>query len=225
MNLSTHCHAVTKVEQTKVSWPYVPLFGLSRASALLHTLYSKKLVRRNSGLCKCGHGEKLVIYTRSLIWRRDIFIISTLLTTKRLSSRYTLATSSPIGYLKFLGRTDNWVTVKLTLWEWQISFLDANIHALLVQAVTLDSLPRPITCYDCLLFLVACRQSQLTRFFMLPPGHHSYHLLSLSYELITCLSHVPTIPRLHWKLTCTRNGGRARFSSQSTSECRTEVGG
>jgi len=147
MNLSTHCHAVTKVEQTKVSWPYVPLFGLSRASALLHTLYSKKLVRRNSGLCKCGHGEKLVIYTRSLIWRRDIFIISTLLTTKRLSSRYTLATSSPIGYLKFLGRTDNWVTVKLTLWEWQISFLDANIHALLVQAVTLDSLlhasPRP----------------------------------------------------------------------------------
>jgi len=68
MNLSTHCQVVNKLEKTKVIRPYVPLFGSSRASALLHTLSRKKSVRRNSGLYKLGHGEKSVIW----YWEFDV---------------------------------------------------------------------------------------------------------------------------------------------------------
>jgi len=60
--IHTHCHVVNKLEKAKVIRPYVPLFGSSRASALLHTLSRRKSVRRNSGLHKLGHGEKSVIW-------------------------------------------------------------------------------------------------------------------------------------------------------------------
>ena len=68
MNLSTHCQVVSKLEKAKVIRPYVPLFGSSRASALLHTLSRKKSVKRNSGLYKLGHGEKSVIW----YWEFDV---------------------------------------------------------------------------------------------------------------------------------------------------------
>jgi len=60
--IRTHCQVVNKLEKAKVIRPYVPLFGSSRASALLHTLFRKKSMRRNSGLYKVGHGEKSVIW-------------------------------------------------------------------------------------------------------------------------------------------------------------------
>jgi len=62
MDLPIHCQAVKKLEKAKVIRPYVPLFGSGRVSALLHTLSRKNSVRRNSGLCKLGHGEKSVIW-------------------------------------------------------------------------------------------------------------------------------------------------------------------
>ena len=65
--IHTHCQVVNKLEKAKVIRPYDPLFGSSRASALLHTL-SRKSVRRNSGLYKLGHGEKSVIW----YWEFDV---------------------------------------------------------------------------------------------------------------------------------------------------------
>jgi len=56
------------LEKAKVIRPYVPLFGSSRASALLHTLSRRKSMRRNSGLYKLGHGEKSVIW----YWEFDV---------------------------------------------------------------------------------------------------------------------------------------------------------
>jgi len=50
------------LEKAKVIRPYVPLFGSSRASALLHILSRKNSVRSNSGLYKVGHGEKSVVW-------------------------------------------------------------------------------------------------------------------------------------------------------------------
>jgi len=68
VNLLTHYQAVNKLEKAKVIQPYAPLFGSSRASALLHTFSHKHSVRRNSGLYKLGHGEKLVIW----YWEFDV---------------------------------------------------------------------------------------------------------------------------------------------------------
>ena len=62
MNLLTHCQLVNTLEKAKVIRPYVPLFGSSRASSLLHVLSRKKSVRNNSGLYKVGHGEKSVVW-------------------------------------------------------------------------------------------------------------------------------------------------------------------
>jgi len=56
------------LEKAKVIWPYVPLFGSGRTSALLHILSRKKLVKRNSGLYKVGHGEKSIIW----YWEFDV---------------------------------------------------------------------------------------------------------------------------------------------------------
>jgi len=56
------------LEKAKVIRPYVPLFGSSRVSALLHDIFRKKSVRRNSGLYKFGHGEKSVIW----YWEFDV---------------------------------------------------------------------------------------------------------------------------------------------------------
>ena len=66
--IHTHCQVVNKLEKAKVIRPYAPLFGSSRASALLHTLSRKKSVRRNSGLYKLGHGAKSVIW----YWEFDV---------------------------------------------------------------------------------------------------------------------------------------------------------
>jgi len=68
MNLPTHFQFVNNLEKAKVIRPYVPLFGSSRASALLHILSHKKLVRSNSGLYKVGHGEKSVVW----YWEFDV---------------------------------------------------------------------------------------------------------------------------------------------------------
>jgi len=68
VNLLTHYQAVNKLEKAKVIRPYAPLFGSSRASALLHTFSRKHSVRRNSGLYKLGHGEKSVIW----YWEFDV---------------------------------------------------------------------------------------------------------------------------------------------------------
>jgi len=68
MNLPTHCQVVNTLEKAKVIRPYVPLFGSSRASALLHILSRKKSVRSNSGLYKVGHGEKSVVW----YWEFDV---------------------------------------------------------------------------------------------------------------------------------------------------------
>jgi len=62
MNFLTHGQIVNKLEKAKVIRPYVPLFGSSRVSALLHILSRKKSVRRNNGLYKIGHGDKSVIW-------------------------------------------------------------------------------------------------------------------------------------------------------------------
>jgi len=56
------------LEKAKVIRPYVPLFGSSHVSALLHILFRKKSVRRNCGLYKVGHGEKSVIW----YWEFDV---------------------------------------------------------------------------------------------------------------------------------------------------------
>jgi len=66
--IHTYCQVVNKLEKAKVIRPYVPLFGSSRASALLRTLSRRKSARRNSGLYKLGHGEKSVI----LYWEFDV---------------------------------------------------------------------------------------------------------------------------------------------------------
>jgi len=66
--IHTHCQVVNNLEKAKVIRPYVPFFGSSRASALLHTLSRTKSVRRNSGLYKLGHGEKSVIW----YWEFDV---------------------------------------------------------------------------------------------------------------------------------------------------------
>ena len=68
MNLPTHVQVVNRLEKAKITRPYVPLFGSSRASALLHIFSRKKSVRRNSGLYKFGHGEKSVIW----YWEFDV---------------------------------------------------------------------------------------------------------------------------------------------------------
>jgi len=68
MNLPTHDQIVNKLEKAKVIRPYVPFFGSSRASALLHILSRKKSLRRNSGLYKLGHEEKSVIW----YWEFDL---------------------------------------------------------------------------------------------------------------------------------------------------------
>ena len=68
VNLLTHYQAVNRLEKAKVIRPYAPLFGSSRASALLHTFSRKHSVRRNSGLYKLGHGEKSVIW----YWEFDV---------------------------------------------------------------------------------------------------------------------------------------------------------
>jgi len=68
MNLLTHCQLVNTLEKAKVIRPYVPLFGSSRASSLLHVLSRKKSVRNNSGLYKVGHGEKSVVW----YWEFDV---------------------------------------------------------------------------------------------------------------------------------------------------------
>jgi len=56
------------LEKAKVIRPYLPLFGSSRASAVLHILSRKKSVKRNSGLYKVGHGEKSIIW----YWEFDV---------------------------------------------------------------------------------------------------------------------------------------------------------
>ena len=62
------CQVVNKLEKAKVIRPYLPLFGSSRASAFLHFLSCKKVMRRNSGLYKYGHGEKSIIW----YWEFDV---------------------------------------------------------------------------------------------------------------------------------------------------------
>ena len=59
---------MNQFEKAKVIRPYAPLFGSSRASALLHTLSRRKSARRNSGLYRLGHGEKSVIW----YWEFDV---------------------------------------------------------------------------------------------------------------------------------------------------------
>ena len=59
---------VCKLEKVKFVWPYVPFFGLSRASALLHTFSHKKSVRRNSGVYQYGDGDKSIIW----YWEFDV---------------------------------------------------------------------------------------------------------------------------------------------------------
>jgi len=56
------------LEKAKVIRPYLPLFGSSRASAVLHILSRKKSVKRNSGLYKYGYGEKSIIW----YWEFDV---------------------------------------------------------------------------------------------------------------------------------------------------------
>jgi len=68
MNLPTHGQVVNRLEKAKIIRPYVPLFGSSRVSALLHAFSCKKSVKRNSGLYKFGHGEKSVIW----YWEFDV---------------------------------------------------------------------------------------------------------------------------------------------------------
>ena len=68
MDQFTCCQVVNKLERAKVIWPYVPLFGSSRASALLRVLSRTKSVRRNSGLYKLGRGKKSVIW----YWEFDV---------------------------------------------------------------------------------------------------------------------------------------------------------
>jgi len=68
MNLPTHVQVVNRLEKAKIIRPYSPLFGSSRASALLHILSRKKSVKRNSRLYKFGHGEKSVIW----YWEFDV---------------------------------------------------------------------------------------------------------------------------------------------------------
>jgi len=62
MNLLTRGQVVKRLEEAKVIRPYLPLFGPSRASAVLHTLTHKKSERKNSGLYKIGYGEKSVTW-------------------------------------------------------------------------------------------------------------------------------------------------------------------
>jgi len=59
---------VNKLEKAGVIRRYYPLFGSSRVTTLLHTLSRKNSVRKDSGLYKCGHGEKSVIW----YWEFDI---------------------------------------------------------------------------------------------------------------------------------------------------------
>ena len=63
-----HCQFVNNLEKAKVIRPYVPLFGSSHASALLHILSRKNSLRRNTGLYKLGHGEKSIIW----YWEFDV---------------------------------------------------------------------------------------------------------------------------------------------------------
>jgi len=68
VNLFMHCQAVDRLEKAKVIRPYLPLFGSSRVSTLLHIFSRKKSVRRNSGLYQVGYGEKSVIW----YWEFDV---------------------------------------------------------------------------------------------------------------------------------------------------------
>jgi len=62
MNLLTRGQVVKRLKEAKVIRPYLPLFGPSRASAVLHTLTHKKSERKNSWLYKIGYGEKSVTW-------------------------------------------------------------------------------------------------------------------------------------------------------------------
>jgi len=73
MNLPTHFQVVNTLEKAKVIRPYVPLYGLSRASALLHILSRRNSVRRNSGLYKIVHGGKSIIWYWEFDMKKQYF--------------------------------------------------------------------------------------------------------------------------------------------------------
>lgn len=91
-----------KLEKAKVSRPYVPLFGSSRASALLRVLCCRKSVKRNSGLYKVGHGEKSVIWH----WEFDM-------------EEWYFHKFRTVGYAGlFWFNLEFYTTNKFTMWEW-----------------------------------------------------------------------------------------------------------
>jgi len=53
---------LNKLEKERVIRPYVPLFGSSRASALLRVLSRRNSIKRSSGLYKAVRKEKSVIW-------------------------------------------------------------------------------------------------------------------------------------------------------------------
>jgi len=103
--IHTHCQVVNNLEKAKVIRPYIPLFGSSRASALLHTLSRRKSVRRNSGLYKLGHGEKSVIW----YWGFDV--------EKQLFHQFTT--------IDYAAAAEFYEANKLTMW-WEDVDLDIN---------------------------------------------------------------------------------------------------
>jgi len=68
-----HCQLLNKLEKERVIRPYVPLFGSSRASTLLHVLSRRNSIKRNSGLDKAGHKEKSVIWYWEFDWEKQYF--------------------------------------------------------------------------------------------------------------------------------------------------------
>jgi len=95
------------LEKANIIRPYVSLSGSSRASALLHSLFRKKSVRRNSGLYKLGHGEKSVIW----YWEFDM--------EKRYFHQF-----KTIDYAAAL---EFYEANKFTMWWWE--GIDFDIHS------------------------------------------------------------------------------------------------
>ena len=90
-----------------------------------------------------------------------------------VGQRTTLGTSSPIGYLKFLGRTENWITVKLTLY-----FLVAYRHQH-IRFFSFFMLPPAHHSYHC--ELITCSSHV-----------HSQIATSCRAEVFTCWSGLET---------------------------------
>jgi len=93
------------LEKVKVIRPYVPFFGSSHVSALLHTLSRKKSVRRNSGLYQFGHGEKSLIW----YWKFDA--------KKQYYHQFrTIDYATAVRFYK-ANRFTMWETDKSTMWS------------------------------------------------------------------------------------------------------------